>query len=181
MAGPDHLTPGLAGVSTVRPDMAKDKQEHRKNEPRISNRRARHDYHLIEVVECGIELVGTEVKSLRAGQAKIDDAYAKVRGGEVFLIGANIAPYPQAAEGMQHDPTRDRRLLVRGRQITQLETHVRQKGNTLVPLAMYFKRGWAKCEIAVAVGKRQYDKRQAIQERDQRRDIDREMRRRKGK
>jgi len=147
--------------------------------PRIINRRARRDYHILEVVECGIELLGTEVKSLRNGQAKIDEAYARVRGGEVFLIGSSIAPYPQAAPAMQHEPTRDRKLLVRRGQIRQLESHVRQKGKTLVPLAIYFRRGWAKCELGVAVGKRQYDKREAIKKRDQQREIARELSRRR--
>jgi SsrA-binding protein len=142
---------------------------------RIANRRARHEYHILEVVECGMALVGTEVKSLRAGQAKIDEAYARIRGGQAFLVGVNIATYPMAAAAMQHDPTRDRRLLLHRRQIDQLQAHALQKGNTLVPLAVYFKDGWAKCEI----GKRQFDKRQDIKKRDQQRDIAREMSRRK--
>jgi SsrA-binding protein len=158
--------------------MAKKKDSPVKGQPRISNRKARHDYHILEVLECGIELTGTEVKSLRAGQAKIDEAYARIREGELYLVGATIAHYPQAAEAMQHDQTRDRRLLARRRQIAELEAHVRQKGKTIVPLAMYFKRGWAKVELGVAVGKRQYDKREALRKRDQQREIDRDMRRR---
>ncbi len=157
--------------------MAKDKPK--SNQPRISNRKARHNYHIIEVVECGVQLLGTEVKSLRAGQARIDEAYARVRDGEVFLVGSTIAPYPQAAEGMQHEPNRDRKLLLRRRQIHQLEIHVRQKGKTLIPLAMYFKRGWAKCEIGIAEGKRDFDKRDTIRKRDQQREIAREMKRRR--
>jgi SsrA-binding protein len=159
--------------------MAKKQEKSKERSPRISNRKARHDYHISEVVECGMELLGTEVKSLRAGQAKIDEAYARVRSGEAFLVGATISPYPQAAEGMQHDPTRDRKLLLRRRQISQIETHVKQKGKTVVPLAIYFKRGWAKCELGIAEGKRQYDKRHAIRNRDQQRDIAREMSRRR--
>src|SRR5512142_661726 len=111
---------------------------------RIVNRRARHEYHILEAVECGMELVGTEVKSLRAGQAKIDEAYARVRGGQAFLVGVNIATYPMAAAAMQHDPSRDRRLLLHRRQIDHLQAHALQKGNTLIPLAVYFKDGWAK-------------------------------------
>ena len=145
---------------------------------RISNRKARHDYHILEVVECGMQLYGTEVKSLRAGQARIDEAYARISDGQVYLVGATISPYSHAAEGMQHDPTRDRKLLLRRRQIEQLATHVKQKGKTLVPLAIYFKRGWAKCELGVAVGKKQYDKREAIRKRQQQREVDHEMRRR---
>ena len=147
--------------------------------PRVANRKARHDYQILEVVECGMELTGTEVKSLRAGQAKIDDAYGRIRGGEMFLVGATISPYPQAAEAMQHETARDRKLLLRRRQIKLLESHVRQKGRTLIPLAVYFKKGWAKCEIGVAVGKRHYDKREVIKRRDQQREIAREMSRRK--
>lgn len=146
--------------------------------PRIINRKARHDYHIIEVVECGIELTGTEVKSLRAGQAKIDEAYARIDDGQVYLVGANIALYPQAAGAMQHVPARDRKLLLHRNQIRQLQVHVRQKGKTLIPLAMYFKRGWAKCEIGIAVGKKQYDKRQDLKKRDQQREIGRELHRR---
>ncbi|MHC4981724.1 MAG: SsrA-binding protein SmpB [Planctomycetota bacterium] len=156
----------------------KDKQPARTS-PRITNRKARRDYHILEVVECGIELEGTEVKSLRGGGAKIDEAHARVVDGEVYLVGANIAQYPQAAGVLQHAPTRDRKLLLRRRQIAQLESHVKQKGKTLIPLVIYFKRGWAKCELALAVGKRHYDKREAIRSRDQQRDIDRAMRRRR--
>ena len=159
--------------------MAKKKDKPTTKQPRISNRKARHDYHIVEVLECGIELTGTEVKSLRSGQAKIDEAYARTKGGELYLVGATISHYPQAAEGMQHDQTRDRKLLARRRQIAQLESHVKQKGKTIVPLAIYFKRGWAKVELGVAVGKRQYDKRDSLRKRDQQRDIDREMRRRR--
>ena len=98
--------------------------------------------------------------------------------GEAFLIGANIAPYPLAADGMQHDPTRRRKLLLHRRQIHQLEVHLNQKGKTLIPLAIFFKGGWAKCELGVAEGKKKYDKRDAIKKRQQQRDIAREMRRR---
>jgi len=146
---------------------------------RIANRKARHDYHITEVVECGMELTGTEVKSLRAGQAKIDDAFARVREGQVYLIGSNIAMYPQAVAELQHDPTRDRRLLLHRRQIALLLTHVKQKGKTLVPLAVYFHRGWAKCELGLAEGKKQYDKRQDLKAREAKRDISREMNRRR--
>jgi len=159
--------------------VAKKKKEAKPKGVRIINRKARHDYHISEVVECGISLVGTEVKSLRAGQARIAEAYARIRRGEVYLVGANIALYPQAAPGMQHEPTRDRKLLLRKSQIAKLQDHVRQKGKTLVPLAVYFSRGWAKCELGIAEGKRQYDKRQALVKKQQRRDMQREMRRRR--
>jgi len=158
--------------------MAKKKQHSGTGGVRITNRKARHEYQILEVVEAGLELLGTEVKSIRAGQVKIDEAYARLADGQLYLVGANIAPYPQAGAGAQHESTRDRRLLLHGRQIEQIAAHVRQKGKTVVPLAIYFKRGWAKCELGIAVGKRQYDKRESIRKRDQQRDIAREMRRR---
>lgn len=154
--------------------MAKKKKEH--HGVRIANRRARHDFQIMEVLECGINLTGTEVKSLRAGQAKIDESYARVIGGELYLFGANIAIYPQAAPGMQHDPTRKRKLLVHKSQVRKLITHVQQKGKTIVPLAMYFKRGWAKCEVGIAVGKQKYDKRQDVKKREHDREIQRAQR-----
>lgn len=158
----------------------KQKNPSRPHSPRILNKKARHEYHIEEVVEAGLVLAGTEVKSLRAGSAKIDEAYARLRGDEAYLVGMNIAYYGQAAEGLQHEPLRDRKLLLHRRQIEQLRGHVRQKGKTLVPLAVYFsKEGWAKCEIGVATGKRKYDKRETIKKRDQQRDMEREMRRRR--
>jgi len=142
---------------------------------RISNRRARRDFDILEVVECGIQLTGTEVKSLRAGNAKIDEAHARILNGELFLFGATFGLYPQAAPGMQHEPSRIRKLLVHRRQILKLEVHVRQKGKTLIPLAMYFHRGWAKCEIGIAIGRRSYDKRDAIKKKQQARDMARDL------
>ena len=159
--------------------MGKKKKQSESQKGRISNRKARFKFHIVERVECGLSLMGTEVKSLRAGQAKIDEGYARIRNGEVFLVGANIATYPNAAGALQHEPLRDRKLLLRRHQIAQLETHVKQKGKTLVPLAVYFKEGWAKCEIGVGIGKSQYDKREAIKKRDQQREITREMGRRR--
>lgn len=145
--------------------------------PRIRNRRATFDYELLEKVEAGMELLGTEVKSLRAGNATLENSFATIRGGEVFLCGANIAVYPQAVGKLQHDPMRDRKLLLHRRQIAQLVSHVDQKGHALIPLTLFFKDGWVKCEIAAAVGRKSYDKRQAIQKREQQRDIDRQKRR----
>lgn len=142
---------------------------------RVKNRRAWHDFHIEAKVECGLALMGTEVKSIRAGQIKIDEAHARVDDDEVFLVGANIAPYPQAAAGMQHNATRPRKLLLHRRQIAEIEAHVRQKGKTVVPLEIYFKRGWAKCVLGLAVGKQQYDKRDDIKKRDQQREMNRAM------
>ena len=159
--------------------MSKKDPDKKSNQPRVKNRRTRFDYEIIEKVECGLELLGTEVKSLRAGNASLEGAFAKICGDEVFLCGVNIAEYCQAVGALQHDPLRDRKLLLHRRQIHKLQTHVTQKGHTLVPLALYFKAGWAKCELAAAVGKRDYDKRRSIQNRQQKRDIDREMSSRK--
>ena len=161
--------------------MAKSKAQDEPRERRIANRKARHAFHIVEKVECGLTLMGTEVKSLRLGQAKIDEGYARIESGEVFLIGVNIAQYPNASGKLQHDPTRDRKLLLHRRQIALLQTHVKQKGKTLIPLAIYFKGGWAKCELGVAVGKRDFDRREDIRKRDQQREIDREMGRRRGR
>ena len=158
--------------------MAKTKDKQPKG-VRITNRRGRRDFEVLEVLECGLELTGTEVKSLRNGNMKIDEAHARVDKGELYLVGATIAEYPQAAGEMQHKTTRDRKLLVHRRQLAKLEFHIRQKGKTLIPLAVYFVRGWAKCEIGVAVGRRSYDKREAIKKRDQQRDMAREMSRRR--
>ena len=158
--------------------MARKEESGSAGNPRIVNRKAWHDYHVLEKLECGIELTGTEVKSVRAGSAKIDEAHARVQGDQLFLVGANIATYPQAAPGMQHDPTRDRRLLIHRRQIPLLMAHVQTKGRTLVPLALYFKRGWAKLELGLVEGKRLFDKRQQLRDRDAKRDIAREMHRR---
>jgi SsrA-binding protein len=146
---------------------------------RIRNRRAWHDYHVEEKVECGIELTGTEVKSIREGKIKLDEAHGRVKNGEVYLVGADIAMYSQAAPGMQHNPTRPRRLLLHKRQIHQLEAHIQQKGRTLVPLELYFKRGWAKVSLGLVVGKQVHDKRETIKRRDAERDIAREMNRRR--
>jgi len=156
----------------------KETQKHTRD-VRIVNRRARRDFEILEVLECGLQLTGTEVKSLRGGNAKIDEAHARLDKGQLYLVGATFGQYPQAAPGMQHDTLRDRKLLVHRSQLAKLESHVRQKGKTLIPLVMYFKRGWAKCEIGVAVGRRRYDKREAIKKRQQQRDIARELGRRR--
>lgn len=140
-----------------------------------TNRRARHDYHIEEAFEAGISLLGSEVKSLREGKASLQDAYALVRSGEVFLVGAHIAPYPQASI-QNHEPTRTRKLLLRRSEIRRLIGKTSEKGLTLIPLRLYFKGNKVKVEIALARGKRKYDKREAIAKRD----AEREMARRRG-
>lgn len=141
------------------------------------NRRARHDFHIIESMEAGLSLVGTEVKSLREGACTISDAYVKVDNGRAELIGMNI---PQYAFGNinNHVPDRTRALLLHRKEIEELEVHVTRKGHTIVPLRIYFTRGRAKLEIGIAKGKDRGDKRQAIAERDTKRQIQRELKER---
>ncbi|MBP7125012.1 SsrA-binding protein SmpB [Myxococcota bacterium] len=129
------------------------------------NRRARHDYELLERLEAGIVLQGSEVKSLRQGGMQLVDSYGEIVDGEVFLVGARIAPYA-AASYQNHDPTRRRKLLLHRSEIRRLDGKVRQKGLTLVPLSVYFLAGRAKVEIALARGRKAYDKRERIQQRD---------------
>ena len=129
------------------------------------NRKARHDYHILESFEAGMVLVGTEVKSLRAGKVNLKDSYASIDDGELWLHGLHISPYERASYN-NHDPERSRKLLISKLDLKRLAGKVLEKGFTLVPLALYFKEGWAKVEIGLARGKRQYDKRHAIAERD---------------
>jgi SsrA-binding protein len=142
------------------------------------NRKARHDYHLVERHEAGVELTGTEVKSLRRGQANLQQAYAELRDGEVWLVGAHIAPYEQGTYA-NHDPERDRRLLLHRREIDSLGGKVRERGFTLVPTRLYWKNGRAKVEIALARGKEARDKRRDIAKRDAQRDIERALKERR--
>lgn len=141
--------------------------------PRISNRRALHEYFISAKLECGIALVGSEVKSLRDGKAQLQDAYAHVESGQLYLHGAHIDPYEKAALAYNHDPRRPRKLLAHRREIKKLEGETSVKGTTLIPLAIYFKNGRAKVEIGVARGKHQHDKRDAIRKKE----MDRELRR----
>lgn len=148
------------------------------NQRRILNKKARHDYHILATVEAGIALTGSEVKSLRAGQAQLTDAYVQLHGTTVTLIGAQIDRYPPATD-RNHDPQRKRRLLLHKREIMKLEPQLAQKGTTLVPLTIYFNaRGLAKVELGVAIGKKTFDKRQDLKKREHQRDIDRAMRHR---
>jgi SsrA-binding protein len=142
------------------------------------NRKARHDYHIEDAYEAGLVLTGTEIKAIRAGRVNLRDAYAVVRNGEVWLINMHIGPWEQAGRD-GHAPRRDRKLLLHQHQIDRLDRAVRQKGYTLVPLRVYLRDSWAKVELAVAKGKREYDKRQAISERDAQRRIDQALRRRR--
>jgi len=136
------------------------------------NRRARHDYAITDTYEAGLVLTGTEVKSLRAGKANLTDAYAEVRDGEVWLVNAHIPEYDQGT-WTNHEPRRTRKLLLHAQEINRLIGKTKQSGLTLVPMQMYFKDGKAKVEIGLGKGKKAYDKRQDITERQAKRDADR--------
>ena len=136
------------------------------------NRKARHDYHILDTFESGIALEGTEVKSLRAGNANLKDSYARVDSGEVWLHNMHISPY-EKGNRYNHDPKRPRRLLLHKREIKKLWDSVRQKGVTIVPVKVYLKEGKAKIDIAVAKGKKLYDKRHEITKRDLQREMER--------
>jgi len=141
----------------------------------ISNRKARHDYFIVETVEAGMVLTGTEVKSLRKSNANLQDSYAELRNGEVWLEGMHISPYEQGAIS-NHDPRRRRKLLLQKKQIRKLMGRMKEKGSTLIPLSVYFKGPFAKVELALARGKKTFDKRDAIARRDAERDIARARR-----
>jgi len=143
-----------------------------------TNRKAAHDYFLGDRYEAGIVLTGSEIKSVRAGQINLRDSYVQVRDNELWLLNAHIAPYePAQREG--HEPRRPRKLLLHRREIARLITQVQQKGFTIVPTQVYLRRGRAKVEIALARGKRQYDKREAIGKREVQRQIERALKERK--
>lgn len=141
------------------------------------NKKAWHDYFIEETYEAGIVLAGTEVKSVRQGKVNIRDSYAAIKDGEVFLYNMHISPY-EKGNIFNRDPLRTRKLLLNRREINKLTGYVQQKGYTLVPLKVYLKRGWVKIELAVAKGKKSYDKRQSIAKRDAQRAIERAFRER---
>ncbi len=155
--------------------------------PRISNRRARFDYHIIDTMECGIELVGSEVKSVRQGKVQLGQSFARIRNGQIMLLGCHIEEYVEANQ-LNHDPTRSRRLLLHRREIRRLMQRMQKEGAggkgdggggsggvTLVPLEIYFKRGYAKVLLGIARGKKLFDKRAAIKEREEKVNLRRAM------
>ena len=146
------------------------------NKPIASNRRALHDYEVLERVEAGLVLLGPEVKSLRAGNASLSDAYAVVRRNELWLVNAHVSPYAQASRE-NPDPRRERKLLLHKGEIARLEGKVAERGLTLVPLSLYFRDGRVKVELALARGRRAHDKREAIRERESDRELARATRR----
>lgn len=157
--------------------MAKSSHSGSSNSPRISNRRALHEYFIEAKLECGIALLGSEVKSLRAGKGQLQESFARIESGQLILYGCHIDPYEPATR-YNHEPTRERRLLAHRREIRKLEQATKQRGVTLIPLAMYFKDGRVKVEIGVARGKQQHDKRDTIRRKEQDRELRRVMSRR---
>ena len=139
----------------------------------IQNRKARHDYFVLDAYECGIVLAGSEVKSIREGHANLQDAYARIQDGEVWLHGMHVLPYPFSR--VELEPVRPRKLLLHRKEIETITRDSAEKGVTLVPLKVYFKDGRAKVELAVAKGKRSYDKRRVLAERDAKRETERAM------
>jgi SsrA-binding protein len=137
------------------------------------NRQARYQYEILEVYEAGIELTGTEVKSLRAGKVNLRDGFAKIRNGEMVLMNVHISPQTNVGQFFNHDPLRTRRLLLHQREIRKLIGQTEQKGLTLVPLKMYLKRGWVKVSIALARGKKLHDKRDDLKKRQDNRAMER--------
>lgn len=155
--------------------MAKEKNPDREKLV-CQNRKARHEFFIEETIEAGLELKGTEVKSLRSGGGSVQESYALIKGGEAWIFQFHIPPYEQANR-YNADPVRTRRLLMHRKQINKLATAIEQKGYTLVPLEVYFKRGRVKVLVGVARGKKSFDKRASIKERDSAREMDRAMRR----
>ena len=141
-----------------------------------TNRKARHDYEITETIEAGIVLVGSEVKSLRAGLANLKDSFVQFKAGEAWLVGCHISPYA-FSRGGGHHPDRDRKLLLHRKEIDRVSSKVKERGLTLVALRVYFKDGIAKLELGLGRGRATYDKRRAIREKEQRREIDRAARR----
>lgn len=139
------------------------------------NRKARHDYFIHETLEAGIALTGTEVKSLRQGKANLKDSFCRIENGECMLLGMHISPYDQGNR-FNHDPLRTRKLLLHKYEILKLFGKIKEKGYTLIPLNMYFKKGKVKVTIALVTGKKLYDKRQAIAEKEVKRDMERKFR-----
>jgi SsrA-binding protein len=144
--------------------------------PSIQNRKAFHDYSIEETFDAGLVLQGTEVKSLRKGNASFTDAFAFIRNGEVWLRDFYIKPFEHGSF-YNHDPRRDRKLLLSKKEIRELDRAVLQKGNTIIPLKIFFKNGFAKVQIGLAKGKKKFDKRESIKQKDTKRDIDRALKR----
>jgi SsrA-binding protein len=142
------------------------------SKPIVTNKKAFHDYFILETIEAGLVLLGTEVKSLREGRANLKDSYARIDAGEAFLIDCHISPYPCGGH-FNHEPLRPRKLLLKRMEIKRLLGKMSEKGFTLIPTKLYFKGGRVKVEIGLAKGKKQYDKREALRKKEEKREIER--------
>lgn len=160
-----------SSASKSKPDK---KEEESLSSAITRNRRARHEYELLDKIECGIVLKGSEVKSLRDGKVSLEEAYARIQEGELWLLGCDIAEYPQASL-MNHEPRRPRKLLLHKRELRKFAAAADHKGLTMIPLAMYFTRGIAKVEIAVGRGRKLHDKRESLKKNDATQEIRRAM------
>lgn len=154
--------------------MAKKEEKKKNTPPKIQNRKARHDYHIDETFEAGVALKGTEVKSIRAGKASLNEAFAYLQNGEVWLKNMYVKPYEFGTYN-NHDERRDRKLLLKRSEIREIDKYINQKGFALIPLKLYFKRGYAKILVGLGRGKKSYDKRDDIKEKDARRELDRKI------
>lgn len=149
-----------------------------KDQPRriiAENRKARHEFEILERVEAGLVLLGSETKSLRAGKGNVAEAWVRLEDGEAWLVDAHIAPYPQAGPFQNHEPTRPRKLLLKAEELLRLHKRTQEKGLTIVPLVLYFQGPWAKVELGLARGRKLHDKRDAIKEREGQREARRAM------
>ena len=155
-------------------------QSKKERGPLVSNRQARHEYHVDETFEAGLSLVGTEVKSLRSGHGSLQDAWVDLRDDGAWLIDSHVSEYTHSSTVFNHKPRRERRLLLHARELARLAARVQQKGYTLIPLAIFPKGRWLKVEVGLCRGKKQYDKREDIKERDTRRELERDVRGRAG-
>jgi len=169
-----HPVEDSATAKNSKPKAAKDDDKNER--PIAQNRKARHNYEVVDTLECGIMLVGSEVKSLRAGLVSIEEAYGRMDHGEVWLVGCDIQEYKNA-NAWNHEPKRRRKLLLHRREIEKFASVAYEKNFTLVPLKMYFKEGRAKVLLGICKGKKNYDKRESIKKSDMQRDIQRAMRR----
>lgn len=156
-------------MRTVREDARR--QEKKSNTPAVDNRRARHEFTILESLEAGLALTGTEIKSIRAGGVSLNEAFARVRDGELWLVNMYVPPYKPGSAFSAHEPRRARKLLVHKEQLARLASRSAEKGLTIVPLRLYFTRGKAKVEIGLAKGKKLYDKRKSIAEREMKREL----------
>jgi len=168
----------VSAKKTIKEDENRDGGQRSSSRSIADNRRARHDYHIIEVHEAGIELCGTEVKAARQGKANLKDSYARIEAGQLWLYNCHISPY-EHGNRFNHDPLRKRKLLMHRKEILRLKGKMQEKGLTLIPLKLYLKRNWVKLDLALARGKRLYDKREAIAKRETRRQIEEAVKQRR--